>query len=108
MARHAGPGQHRIYAYLQGESSAPYAKATASAWHAIQTVFNGANAVMNIDGVDGATANTGSGALVPSSGIAIGSGGTLSASGQLIEIGYWPIAFSSAQRTALCHNEYVR
>ncbi len=77
-----------------------------NATHAIQGVYNGASSVLNIDGT-GATTNPGAAGwsnLTPE----IGTNASAQYfRGPAAEFGIWSGAFSTAQQTAMCHNQYT-
>lgn len=77
---------------------------TDNAWHAAQGVFNGASSVLNVDGSEtsgnvsnlGALANMGLCAFASGSGIWVGN---------VTEFGWWPVGFSSGNRSSLRSNQ---
>jgi hypothetical protein len=81
-------------------------------WNAIQCVFYdaGSATTLNVNG----TATTGSaGTGATSTSLMLGNQpsaaptGERELTGSLAEAGLWPVAFSSAQQTKLCHNQYL-
>lgn len=81
--------------------------------HAVQALFNGTgtSSVVNVDGTE-TTGSTGTSSL--SGGFCVGRQGNASTAcggnalqGQLFEIGIWPSAFSSGNRTSVCHNQFI-
>jgi Alpha-L-arabinofuranosidase B, catalytic len=78
-----------------------------SAAHIVQNVFNGASSIFNIDGT-GTTVSPGTSGPSNANPLAVGSAGNGSnfLTGYLMEQGLWPVAFSSAQNTSMCHNQY--
>lgn len=97
----ASAGLLRVYA-----GSVATFSASANAWHSVNVVANTAGTA-NVDGTE-TSINTGSGAT--STSLNVGSdpgGGTNAFTGNLSEIGMWPVGFSSGNRTSMCHNQFV-
>lgn len=90
------------------------AAATDAAWHAVQAVYNGASSILNVDGT-GATVNPGAGQAGQGCvelGTNLGGAGQCNTAsgvyfqGSMAEFGKWPSGFSTANNTAVCHNQY--
>ena len=81
------------------------ATASDNAWHAIQGVLNGASSVINVDNTQ-TTGNAGAGGMASGHVNYLGAaGGTQILNGKLTELGIHPSAISTANQTALCHNQ---
>jgi len=79
-----------------------------NAWHAFQGVFNGASSLVNLDGIDGSTANGGTDGLDNSTTSVLGQdrfGDFLD--GRVVEIGAWSVSFTSTGvSTAMSANQH--
>lgn len=80
---------------------------TDNVWHAIQIAANGASPNSQVN-VDGTATNVSAGVSALASSPFIGSQSSVPTSpltGKLTEVGLWPVAFTSAQQTNVCHNQ---
>ncbi len=84
------------------------AVASDTTWHAVQSVYNGANTDMNVDGVVdigalGSTAGINAGGNIL---LGAGSGPFAALRGDYVEFGLWATAFSSAQSDSMSANQH--
>ena len=98
------PGTANI-AYINAGANVS-ASATDNVFHATQAVFTGsASSVLSLDNAE-TTGNPGTD--IPTSGNPFHIMGTaLGYEGEFIEGGWWPLGFSSGQRTSMCHNQFT-
>lgn len=101
-----------LRAYLLDSRGGHVITATASdnATHALQFVLPNTGAgTVNVDGTDTTgttdTLSTGAAGVVN---VGFGPAGTHSYLGKIIEAGFWPVGFSSGNRTSMCHNQFAR
>lgn len=83
------------------------AAALDNAWHALQGIFNGGSSAVNVNNsvTSGAAGSGGT-----DGGIAFGANPTFlndKLTGKITEGGYWPIAFSAGNQTAMCNNQFT-
>ena len=76
--------------------------ATDNAWLALQGVLNGASSIGSVNGSSN-TVNAGTGGLGGNT--RFGDNSTSGLNGRAVEIGVWPVAFSSANNTAMSANQ---
>ena len=87
-----------------GSSGTLTATANDAAWHAVQAVMAGASTVINVDGTETTGTVTGNTSTGSPQAWSSNTTNTL----EMTEGGAWDnINFSSGQRTAMCHNQYV-
>jgi hypothetical protein len=96
--------------FIYAGTGSATASATDSAWHALQFIANGASSFISVDNVAGTTTGSGGTGQLTATGVSIGSGEPVEAdyaSMNFTEIGFWPAAFTSAQQTSVCHQQYL-
>lgn len=84
-------------------------KATASdsAWHSLAGIANGSSSAMAVDGAATTGTITGGGFVGGSAAVGSTPVNGQGLTGDIAEYGIWGVAFSSAQRTSVCHSQYV-
>lgn len=95
----------RLYA---NGSAAATATISDSSWHVEAGLASGTSTYLEIDGVAGSTANSGTMGITSSNPFIISSNevsGYLT--GKFVEGGYWATSWSSGNFTSICHNAYA-
>lgn len=75
-------------------------------WHALQYVANGAASVVNVNDTK-TTVSPGTNTLSNNYGICSDGAGGGFITATITEAGIWPSGFSSANQTAMCHNQFA-
>lgn len=99
-------GYNSTNAEIFAGTLAPFAGAAQTAYHNIQFLFNSTTSIINLDGTDSGSLSAGTAAT--STSLSVGSANTTDyLTGPWLEFGLWPLAFTSGNRTSLCHNQYA-
>lgn len=86
---------NRVYIF-GGSGNVNSATVSNNAWHAFQGVFNGSSSLVNLDGVDGSTANGGSDGLDTATTSVFGQDRFNDfLDGSMVEIGAWSVSFTT-------------
>lgn len=83
------------------------AAATDSAWHVAEALYASGSSIINIDDLTPGTANAGPNGFGTNFSIGALVASTNGITGNIVEIGAWPVNIGSVQRTGQCHNAYT-